>query len=131
MFTEAELQLLAVCQQGRMVSLGADDTSQIHPVSFVVDPVGGWIDISGPRLRDSQKYRNIRHDPRVTLIVDEDSAAACGSGASNARKLEIRGIAELSERPTPGMSTDVIRIRPVRIGTWNLAGDGHDSRFVR
>lgn len=129
-FTEAELGLLVASRHGRLVSLGADDTPQIHAVSFVVDAVSGCIDISGPRLRDSQKYRNIRHDPRVTLIVDDDSAEAHDLATAKGRKLEIRGIAELSERPAPGMSTDVIRIRPVRIDAWNLAGDGHDSRFV-
>ena len=86
-FTEAELGLLVASRHGRLVSLGADDTPQIHAVSFVVDAVSGCIDISGPRLRDSQKYRNIRHDPRVTLIVDDDNAEAHDLATAKGRKL--------------------------------------------
>jgi hypothetical protein len=28
------------------------------------------------------------------------------------------------------MGTDIIRIRPVRIDSWNIQRPGHDSRFV-
>jgi len=95
----------------------------------VVDAVRGWIDIGAPRLRDSQKYRNICRDPRVTLILDDDSGYLQGSDSSNVRRVEIRGMAEPSERAASAMTTDVIRIRP-RIDAWNLVGGVQDNRLV-
>jgi pyridoxamine 5'-phosphate oxidase family protein len=129
-FTDAEYRFLAARQQARMVSIGPGDAPQIHPVSYRVDAVGGWVEIGGPRLRDSQKYRNIRRDPRVTLIVDDQSASLHGADAPGARGIEIHGMADLSERPAAGVGTDIIRIRPVRIDSWNIERPGHGSRFV-
>ena len=131
-FTADEYRYLAARRDGRLVTIGAGDAPQIHPVSFRIDAEGGAIEIGGPRIRDSQKYRNIRRDPRVSLIVDDETAPLQGSDAAGARGVQIRGMAELSERPppAPGMGTDVILIRPVRIDAWNVAQPGHYSRFV-
>src|ERR1700754_5187975 len=104
-FTDSEYRFLAARQQARMVSIGPGDAPQIHPVSYHVDAAGGWVEIGGPRLRDSQKYRNIRRDPRVTLIVDDQSVP----DAAGARAIEIHGMADLSERPAAGVGTDIIR----------------------
>jgi len=128
-FTTDEYRYLAARQDGRLVSIGPGDAPQIHPVTFRVAAGGEWIEIGGPRLRDSQKYRNIRRDPRVSLIIGDDVT----STHSSATGVQIRGIADLSERPPPGpgLGTDIIRIRPVRIDAWNLAQPGHHySRFV-
>jgi pyridoxamine 5'-phosphate oxidase family protein len=127
-FTADEYRYLASRQDGRLISIGPGDAAHIHPVSFRLDAGGEWIEIGGPRLRDSQKYRNIRRDPRVSLIVGDEIT----STHSSARGVRIRGIADLSERPPPaaGLSTDIIRIRPVRIDAWNLAQPGQYSRFV-
>jgi pyridoxamine 5'-phosphate oxidase family protein len=129
-FTDAEYRYLAARQQARMVSIGPGDAPQIHPVSYRVDAVGGWLEIGGPRLRASQKYRNIRRDPRVTLIVDDQSASIHGSDARSPCGIEIHGMADLFERPAPGEGTDIIRIRPVRIDSWDIDRPGHDCRFV-
>jgi pyridoxamine 5'-phosphate oxidase family protein len=127
-FTADEYRYLASRQDGRLISVGPGEAAQIHPVSFRVDTSGEWIEIGGPRLRDSQKYRNIRRDPRVSLIVGDEMT----STDSAARGVRIRGIADLSERPppAPGLGTDIIRIWPVRIDAWNLAQPGQYSRFV-
>jgi pyridoxamine 5'-phosphate oxidase family protein len=129
--TDDEFRYLAARQRGRLVTLGTKDVPQIHPVRFDVD-VAGWIEIGGSRLRDSQQYRNIRRDPRVTLMVDDDRSPIHGPDPQNTRGVEIRGVAVIAERATvsPGMSTDVIRIRPVRIDSWNVERPGHYSRFV-
>ena len=127
-FTADEYRYMTSRQDGRLVSIGPGDAAQIHPVSFRLAAGGEWIEIGGPRLRDSQKYRNIRRDPRVSLIVGDEMTSTHGS----ARGLRIHGIADLSERPPPalGLGTDIIRIRPVRIEAWNLAQPGLYSRFV-
>ena len=128
-FTDAEYRYLAARQQARMVSIGPGDAPQIHPVSYRIDAEGGWVEVAGPRLRDSQKYRNIRRDPRVTLVVDDQSSGVHSSAPSRVG-IEIHGMADLFERPVPGEGTDIIRIRPVRIDSWNLERPGHECRFV-
>ena len=132
MFTADEYRYLAARRDGRLVTIGAGDAPQIHPVSFRIDADGGAIEIGGPRIRDSQKYRNIRRDPSVSLIVDDESASLHGADAAGARAIQIHGMADLSERPHQrlgGAPTSSV-IRPVRIESWNIERPGHYCRFV-
>jgi pyridoxamine 5'-phosphate oxidase family protein len=124
MFTAAELSFLSALGRGRLSTIGPDGTPQVHPVTFVVG--ADHLEIGGPRLRESHKYRNIRRDPRVSLVVDDESFG-------DDRTIEIHGTAELAETSTPlapGFGTDVIRIRPVRVDACNVETPGHSGRFV-
>jgi pyridoxamine 5'-phosphate oxidase family protein len=125
-FTEAEGHFLESIGRGRLVTVGPDDAPQIHPVPFTVDVGSGSVEISGARLRDSKTYRNVRHDPRVSLIVEDPSRPLRGFDELTGRGVEIHGFAELAERS----GADVIRIRPVRVDDWNLDDVGHRSRFT-
>ncbi|WP_414688105.1 pyridoxamine 5'-phosphate oxidase family protein [Mycobacterium sp.] len=91
------------------------------------------IEIGGPRLHETHKVRNIRRDPRVSLVVDEPGPEPVGPGQQGGRGIEIRGAAALSQRRqplAPGFGTDIIRITPARIVAWNLDRPGYNSRFV-
>jgi pyridoxamine 5'-phosphate oxidase family protein len=132
-FTAVEYGYLEIMQRGRLASIGPDGTPQVHPVSFVVDPKSEDVVIVGRRLRDSEKYRNVRRDPRVSLTVGDDPPAGITSAASNAPGIEIRGFAEASEQYwplNPELSNDIIRIRPIRVDSWNIDGQDRRSRFV-
>jgi pyridoxamine 5'-phosphate oxidase family protein len=132
-FTEAEYRFLSSHTLGRLASIGPDGAPQIHPVVFRVDPVGDSIEIGGPLLHETQKFRNIKRDPRVSLVVDDHASGPAGSSGETSRGLEIRGAAELSQASQPlahGFSTVIIRIRPALIVAWNLDQPGHHSRFV-
>ena len=48
----------------------------------------GCIEIGGPRLHETQKVRNIRRDPRVSLVVDEPAAEPVGPGEQGGRGIE-------------------------------------------
>lgn len=124
MFTEAEYRYLTSHPLGRLASIGPDGAPQVHPVSFVVNVVSGCIEIGGPRLYETQKLRNIRHDPRVSLVVDDQAPGQQWANGRCSRGIEIRGAAAL------GHSADVIRVRPARIIVWNLDGPERNSRFV-
>ncbi len=133
MFTEVEYRYLSSHTLGRLASIGPDGAPQIHPVVFRVDPVGDSIEIGGPLLHETRKFRNIKRDPRVSLVVDDQTPDPVGSSGQTARGLEIRGAAELSQPSQPltsGFSTDIIRIRPALIVAWNLDRPGYHSRFV-
>jgi pyridoxamine 5'-phosphate oxidase family protein len=121
MFTEIEYRYLSSHRYGRLASIGPDGAPQIHPVAFAVDPVTGCIEIGGPRLHETQKVRNIRRDPRVSLVVDEPAPEPVGPGEQFARGIEIRGAAALSQRRqplAPGFGTDTIRITPARVAGY-------------
>ncbi|MDT5067914.1 MAG: pyridoxamine 5-phosphate oxidase family protein [Mycobacterium sp.] len=123
-FTDTELRFLESCRQGRLVTIGPDGAPQIHPVTFVIDGGYGSVDITSGR--ESQKYRNLRRDPRVSLSVDDPSLPLRGFDEPTGRGVEIHGFAELVEIS----GADVIRVRPVRLESWNLGGSGHHTRFV-
>jgi pyridoxamine 5'-phosphate oxidase family protein len=131
-FTEVEYRYLSTHTLGRLASIGPDGAPQIHPVAFRVDP-DGTIEIGGPFLHETQKLRNIMRDPRVSLVVDDQTSDAVVPSGLTARGLEIRGAAEISQPSQPvtaGFSTEVIRIRPALIVAWNLNRPGYHSRFV-
>ncbi len=93
------------------------------------------IDIGGPDLRHSQKFRNVEADPRISLVVDDQATPeeSVGPGGQTGRGLEIRGTVEilLAQRPLiEAFSTDILRIHPHKIIAWNLDGPGYNTRPV-
>jgi pyridoxamine 5'-phosphate oxidase family protein len=91
------------------------------------------IDIGGPSLRTSRKYRNIQAGPRVSPVVDDIAGQPVGPGGQRGRGLEIRGLVEVLRVEHPLLarfSNDVLRIRPRRIVAWNLDGSGRNNRDV-
>jgi pyridoxamine 5'-phosphate oxidase family protein len=121
-FTEAEHDYLAGHPLGRLATIGPDGGPQIHPVAFRVNPDTGTIDIGGPELAQSRKFRNIQADPRVSFVVD-DQAEIPNSIGQTGRGIELRGRAEivLPGRSQAGVSGgELIRVHPHRIIAWNL-----------
>ena len=127
MFTETEIRFLEEHARGRLSTVGVDDRTHVHPVAFVVDGERDALNIIGAGLRDKQKYRNVRHDPRVTLTVDDPALPLSGvDDRDTGRGLKIHGLAEATE----SHGIDVIRIRPIRVDEWNLDRSGHRRRFL-
>jgi PPOX class F420-dependent enzyme/OxyR family protein len=119
MFTQAEYRYLASHPLGRLASIGPDGAAQVHPVPFVVNVVSGCIEIEGPRLYETQKMRNIRRDPRVSLVVDDQASYPPRADGRRARVIEIRGAAgpELRFDVLPAMNCGDSSYRPaVSIG---------------
>src|SRR5689334_9050323 len=100
-FTETERRYLGGQLLGRLATIGPTGAPQNHPVGFWVNDDTGTIDIGGPNLRSSRKYRNVQADPRVSLVVDDMAAEPVGPGGQTGRGLEIRGVVEIlrAERP--------------------------------
>ncbi|TDD63747.1 PPOX class F420-dependent oxidoreductase [Actinomadura rubrisoli] len=132
-FSDTEIKYILDQPLGRLSTIGPDGTPQVRPVAFRFNTADGTIDIGGPRLGTTQKYRNVLADPRVAFIID-DVAPAEGSGAARpgqGRGVEIRGRAEAlddQERIARYYSEELIRIRPERIIAWNLSADQPKAR---
>ncbi|XVQ11795.1 PPOX class F420-dependent oxidoreductase [Spirillospora sp. CA-255316] len=138
-FTDGEITYIREHRLGRLATIGPDGAPQVRPVAFRFN-TDGTFDIGGPRLATSQKYHNLLADPRAAFVLDD--VAPEGSGAPRpgyGRGIEIRGRAEAltvrepAERLAPHHGDELIRIRPVRVITWNLAGGqaGPRGREVR
>lgn len=121
---ETEQAYLAGRDHGRLATIAPNGTPQNKPVGFRYNSELGTIDISGYNMDTSAKFRNIQAHPHVAFVVDD----VIGEGMFGTRFLEIRGTAEaitLAEALGPGLSTQIIRIRPRRVIGWNVAaGNG-------
>jgi pyridoxamine 5'-phosphate oxidase family protein len=132
-FTETEHQYLVARALGRLATIGPTGAPQNHPVAFHVNSENGTIDIGGPDLSSSRKYRNVQADPRVSLVVDDVAPQPVGPGGQRGRGLEIRGTVEIVhlERPLiDGFTNDALRIHPRRVLAWNVEAPGSNNRDV-
>jgi pyridoxamine 5'-phosphate oxidase family protein len=121
-FTDAEYAYLAGHRLGRLATIGPDGAPQVHPVALWLNEAAGTIDIGGPALVRSQKFRNVQADPRVSLVVDDQAEAPNPIGQTG-RGIEVRGQAEIVTLDPPLMaafSSETLRIRPHRIIAWNI-----------
>ncbi|WP_037577514.1 PPOX class F420-dependent oxidoreductase [Phaeacidiphilus oryzae] len=135
-FNAAERAYLRGQSLGRLATTGPDGGPQVRPVGFRLNE-DGTIDIGGPRLSGSQKFRNAAERPQVSFVVDDmtpaddEEAVAPGRG----RGVEIRGVAEVLRDVDPPLAPDffsreVIRVHPRRIISWHLEPEGGRSRSV-
>lgn len=114
-FTDTELAYLATQRLGRLATAQPNGTLQNSPVGFEVNTTAGTIDITGFRLANSQKYRNIAQNGRAAFVVDDIVSIE----PWRVRCLEIRGEAEAIEvdgRP-------LIRLHPRHVISFGLDED--------
>jgi pyridoxamine 5'-phosphate oxidase family protein len=118
-FTDAEREYFASQRLGRLATVAPDGSLQNNPVAFFVNAELGTIDIGGLRMGQTRKFRNVRTNPQVALVVDD----IVSLDPWHVRGVEIRGRAEaLTDQPPParGFSGEIIRIHPRRILSWGL-----------
>lgn len=132
-FTETELAYLIDQPLARVATIGPGGEPQVNPVAYWVDTEAHTIEFSGPFLANSQKYRNLSTDPRISFVVDDIAGDPVGPRGQRGRGIEIRGRAELvslDQPPRAGFSRELVRIHPTRVIAWNLDGPGPNRRDV-
>jgi PPOX class F420-dependent enzyme/OxyR family protein/uncharacterized protein (TIGR02246 family) len=114
--------------RGRLSTVAPDGSPQNKPVGYRYNAELGTIEIAGFNLERSAKYRNIAVNPKVAFVVDD----AIGEGAENMRFLEVRGHAEQfgSGQSDEGLGSQLIRIHPHRLISWNLDPDHPGMRTL-
>lgn len=120
--TYAEQRFLARQPRGHLATVGPDGVPQVKPLGFTYNAALGTIDIAGMNMAGSAKYRNVRANPRVAFVVDEVTAPS----VEGAHFLEIRGAAETAigpHDPTGHLATEIIRIYPRRVISFNIDPD--------
>jgi pyridoxamine 5'-phosphate oxidase family protein len=118
-FTDAELVYLSSQRLGRLATVAPDGAPQNNPVGFHYNAAVGTVDIFGFNMGATRKFRNIRTNSRVALVVDDVASV----DPWEVRGIEIRGVAEAihgAEAPRSGISRQVICVHPRRIIAWNV-----------
>ncbi|WP_395370812.1 PPOX class F420-dependent oxidoreductase [Streptomyces tubercidicus] len=131
-FTPTERAYLAGQPLARLATTGPDGGPQVRPVGFVLND-DDTLDIGGPTMRRTQKYRNAQARPEVSLLIDDMAPADDPVAPGWGRGVEIRGRAELLTLDAPPMapdffSNDVLRIHPRRVIAWHLEPDDGRSQ---
>ncbi len=133
-FTEAESNYMLSQLLGRLATMGPDATPQLRPLGFRLNP-DGTIDLGGPQVGRTQRFRNVQSYPRVAFVVDDLTPDRPGEVKPGmGRGVEVRGQAEALtvEDPPSGYSPkagpEIIRIYPERINSWHIDHNDPDGR---
>jgi pyridoxamine 5'-phosphate oxidase family protein len=128
--TEAERSYLTSQPLARLATVDASGAPQNNPVGAFLDAATGEIIIGGHAMGASRKFRNVRANNHVALVIDD----LVSRDPWTVRGLEIRGTAvalEDVDPPVPFMSREVIRITPTWVTSWGLDPDAPARRSRR
>ena len=135
--TDRERGYLVDHRLGRLATIGPDGGPDVVPVGYQFN-VDGTIDIGGPRLGSSRKFRNVIARPLVALVVDDTVPEGSGPFRTGVgRGVEVRGRAEgLRGVPPPefgaGHFTDeVIRLHPDWVMSWHVDPEGPSLSILK
>ena len=120
-FTGKELEYLRSQRLARLATADLQGAPHVVPLGLHVSADGGAIDVSGRGFATTKKYRNIKANPRVAILVDDLASV----DPWTPRGIEIRGMATLHE---PGDGTEGpngpdqawARIIPERVVSWGI-----------
>ncbi|MGH3673954.1 MAG: PPOX class F420-dependent oxidoreductase [Pseudonocardiaceae bacterium] len=119
LFTDDELSYLQAQRMARLATIGPGGGPQIRPVVFELNLDLDAIEIGGWDMGSTQKFRNVKKDPRVSIVIDD----VVSFEPFIDRGIEVRGFAEAIFDNGPlrqGYSDEVIRIHPRRLISWGL-----------
>jgi pyridoxamine 5'-phosphate oxidase family protein len=121
-FTDKEITYLLGQRLARLATVGEDSAPHVVPVGFRLDAEAGVIEVGGHGLSRSKKWRDMKANPRVAIVIDD----LVSTDPWTPRGIEVRGRAELHEdggqKFGPGWDAAWLRIRPQRITSWGVEG---------
>lgn len=90
------------------------------PVGFRYNPDTDTIDIGGHNFAQRKKWRDVKHNSRVAVVIDDVASA----NPWRVRGIENRGEAEMlmtgGETVVAGFDATMFRITPKRIVSWGI-----------
>jgi pyridoxamine 5'-phosphate oxidase family protein len=133
-FSDKELEYLKDQRLGRLATVDENNAPYVVPVGFRLSEDRDAIDVGGHGLGRSKKYRNLKANPKVAIVIDDLASV----NPWTPRGIEVRGTAELhdnggTERFGRGWDQAWIRIVPGRVLSWGIeaAGFTEGSRSAR
>jgi len=127
-FTPEEIAYLQNQRLGRIATVGPDGQPHVVPVAFRYNPDTDTIDVGGHGIARGKKWRDMQRHPKVAIVIDDIASYK----PWKVRGVEVRGEAEelmtggASIRPT--FDAEMVRIKPSRVVSWGLNGDGAAAR---
>jgi pyridoxamine 5'-phosphate oxidase family protein len=124
-FTSEEIAYLQNQRLGRIATLGPNGQPHVVPVAFRYNPETDTIDIGGHNgFARRKKWRDVQHHAKVAIVVDDIASYK----PWKVRGVEIRGEAQEllngGETVRPGFDPEMLRIKPARVVSWGLKGNG-------
>jgi pyridoxamine 5'-phosphate oxidase family protein len=116
-FSKSELDYLADRRLGRLATIGADGLPHVVPLGWSYNPALDTIDVGGRDLARTRKFRNVRANPKVALVIDDVLPPW------RPRCVMVRGEAEALEEATGADGErlgSIIRIHPTQVISWGL-----------
>src|SRR2546428_13677924 len=111
-FSEKESKCLKEQRLSRIATVSPDIQPHVVPVAFEFD--GSYFYFGGWNLEKSLKFRNIRKNNKVALVIDDlvsvDPWRVSG--------VEIKGIAEIIKRN----GHESVKITPLKKSSWEIEG---------
>jgi len=132
-FTEKELEYLRSQRLARLATADLHGAPHVVPLGFRVAEDGAAIEVGGRSFGGSMKYRNIKSNPQVAIVVDDVASV----DPWTPRGIEVRGRAQLHEGDGRGVgpgASDLpwARIIPERVVSWGIdASPGRQARSVK
>ena len=123
-FTSAEVAYLQSQRLARIATSSPDGQPHVVPVSFRYNSDEDTIDVGGHGFAQRKKYRDVQRNRRVAIVIDDLASI----DPWRPRMIEVRGEAEVrstgGETIGPGFDPEMFRIRPKRIVSIGIEGDG-------
>ncbi len=116
-FSEKELAYLAKGKLGRLATIGADGVPHVVPLGWSYNTELDTIDIGGRDMGHTQKFRNVQHNPKVALVIDDVLPPW------RHRSVMVRGRAEAitdAVGPDGQPRGPTIRITPTQVNSWGM-----------
>jgi len=110
-FKPHEIAYLRAAELGRLATVQPNGSPQVSPVGFTYNQDLQTVDISGYRMSQSRKFRNIATNNKVAFVVDDIASR----DPWRVRCLEIRGTAE-----QVALDSAIIRITPQRVISFGI-----------
>ena len=117
-FTQKQLEYLRSQLLARLATADSKGAPHVVPLRFRVATDGASIEVGGRAFGRSKKYRDMKANPRVAIVVDDIASL----DPYRPRGIEIRGAAELQAPGggPAGPDEPWARITPGRIVSWGI-----------
>ena len=116
-FTEKQLEYLRGQRLARLATADSGGQPHVMPVGFRVSDDAAAIEVGGRSFGKTKKYRDIRANPKVAIVIDDLASVTPWSP----RGIEVRGLAVLQAEGGPVPSGEPwARITPERIVSWGI-----------
>jgi pyridoxamine 5'-phosphate oxidase family protein len=119
-FSEQELNYLASRRLGRLATIDAGGLPHVVPLGWSYNPALDTIDIGGRDFAGTKKFRNVKANPKVALVIDDVLPPW------RPRCVMVRGEAEALEEaagPDGEPLGPIIRIHPRQVISWGLGDE--------